>query len=133
LDTFTVQKEASLGPTFAIRVSQQYMFSGHLNSIKVTLYKMKNKSLIQSSSFCCEYLFNMQQVWDLHRLECKSTLSGHIGNVKALCVVGNRLYSGSSDRSIKVSVELEVFILNDINSGVECGYAAVPSYFEWSS
>jgi WD40 repeat protein len=43
------------------------------------------------------------KVWDLESFALKTTLPGHTGNVKALCVMGNRLFSGSSDLSIKVS------------------------------
>jgi len=75
LDTFTVQREASLGPVFAIKIVNTFMFSGHLNCIKV---------------------------WDLQTFECKSTLTGHNGNVKAICVMNDILFSGSSDCSIKV-------------------------------
>eukprot|EP01118_Nematostelium_gracile_P011480 TRINITY_DN4078_c0_g1_i1.p1 TRINITY_DN4078_c0_g1~~TRINITY_DN4078_c0_g1_i1.p1 ORF type:complete len:366 (-),score=77.42 TRINITY_DN4078_c0_g1_i1:71-1168(-) len=75
LENFTVVREASLGPVFTLKIASSFMFSGHLNSIKL---------------------------WDLQSFECKMSINAHEGNVKALCVMGDRLFSGSSDRSIKV-------------------------------
>lgn len=43
------------------------------------------------------------QLWDLQTFKCKQTLSGHEGIVHALAVIGNRLFSGSSDKQIRVT------------------------------
>ena len=73
--TYTVIREISLGPVFSLKLASGYMFSGHTNEIKV---------------------------WDLTNYMLRSTLSGHSGNIKALCIYGNRLYSGCADKTIKV-------------------------------
>ena len=56
---------------------------------------------------CCEKSFEglcLCQVWDIHSSDSNAvlTLAGHSGTVRCLNLNGNRLVSGSTDRSIKV-------------------------------
>ena len=51
------------------------------------------------ATICCIF-----QVWDLStNYKCVQTLEAHTGIVLALCVYGNKLYSGSQDCSVIVS------------------------------
>lgn len=43
-------------------------------------------------------------MWDLHSLQYVTTLNGHTRAVKALCVLGNYLFSGSNDQQVFVSI-----------------------------
>lgn len=45
-------------------------------------------------------------MWDIQSADCDAvlTLAGHSGTVRCLNLNGNRLVSGSVDRSIKVGV-----------------------------
>ena len=46
------------------------------------------------------------QVWDTgSTYKCMKTLEGHSGIVLALCTYGNKLYSGSQDCNIIVSIQ----------------------------
>jgi F-box/WD-40 domain protein 7 len=45
---------------------------------------------------------NTINVWDLRTLDCIRTLPGHTGAVYALAIVGNKLFSGSYDATIRV-------------------------------
>ena len=42
------------------------------------------------------------RVWDVHSLQCLSTLQGHSGAVRALAASSKRVFSGSDDTTIKV-------------------------------
>jgi len=42
------------------------------------------------------------KIWDVQNFKCKRTLKGHEGIVHAVVVHGNKLCSGSSDKSIRV-------------------------------
>lgn len=42
------------------------------------------------------------QVWDCNTLECKATLTGHGGAVRALVASSDKVFSGSDDTTIKV-------------------------------
>lgn len=46
----------------------------------------------------------MVQIWDPPNMKGKITLNGHEGIVHAVVVSGNRLFSGSSDKSLRVTV-----------------------------
>lgn len=52
------------------------------------------------------------KVWDLKSFECLFTLEGHARSVKALCVSGQYLFSGSNDKTIKVSYSLILFFFH---------------------
>ena len=41
------------------------------------------------------------RVWDVHSLQCLSTLTGHSGAVRALSASSTRVFSGSDDTTIK--------------------------------
>jgi WD40 repeat protein len=45
---------------------------------------------------------NTINVWDLRTLDCIRALPGHTGAVYALAIVGNKLFSGSYDATIRV-------------------------------
>jgi WD40 repeat protein len=45
---------------------------------------------------------NTINVWDLRTLECIRTLPGHTGAVYTLAIMGNKLFSGSYDATIRV-------------------------------
>ncbi len=58
------------------------------------------------------WLYNLNtailQVWDTSvSMKCLKTLEGHSGIVLALCVSGNKLYSGSQDCNIIVSTHTD--------------------------
>lgn len=40
-------------------------------------------------------------MWDVHSLQCLSTLTGHSGAVRALSASSARVFSGSDDTTIK--------------------------------
>ncbi len=42
------------------------------------------------------------RVWDVATGRCKGTLDGHTGDVRCLAVSGDRLVSGSGDKTAKV-------------------------------
>ena len=44
------------------------------------------------------------RVWDVHSLQCLSTLQGHSGAVRALAASSKRVFSGSDDTTIKVGL-----------------------------
>lgn len=48
----------------------------------------------------------MLKVWDCRTLQCKSTLTGHSGAVRALVASSDKVFSGSDDTTIKVSRQM---------------------------
>ncbi len=55
------------------------------------------------TSLARDFLTNISfKAWDVDSLECVATLEGHKYDVRALTVVGNRLFSGCYDMTIKV-------------------------------
>ena len=52
------------------------------------------------------------RVWDVHSLQCLSTLQGHSGAVRALAASSKRVFSGSDDTTIKVG------LLDDAQGGM---------------
>ncbi len=52
------------------------------------------------------------RVWDVHSLQCLSTLQGHSGAVRALAASSKRVFSGSDDTTIKVG------LLDDAHGGM---------------
>lgn len=44
----------------------------------------------------------LKQVWDLATLQLVKTLEGHAEGVNALVIVGDLLFSGSDDKTLKV-------------------------------
>ena len=57
-------------------------------------------------------------MWDIRSGDCNAvlTLAGHSGTVRCLNLNGNRLVSGSVDRSIKVSVVFECHVKTTVSS-----------------
>lgn len=49
------------------------------------------------------------QVWDAHSLDCVKTLEGHDDNVRVLAVGEQFMFSGSWDKTIRVSLLCEEF------------------------
>ena len=53
---------------------------------------------------CCVRYVRCRQVWDTSTTyKCIKTLEGHDGIVLALCVFGDKLFSGAQDHSVIVS------------------------------
>lgn len=42
------------------------------------------------------------QVWDTETLECVATLTGHTGPVRTLVRCGDKIFSGSYDKTVRV-------------------------------
>lgn len=79
-------------PVHVLCLNDKYLFSGSGDkTIKV-----------RSRAGCESIVFMFVQVWDLKSFECLLTLEGHARSVKALCVSGTYLFSGSNDKTIKV-------------------------------
>lgn len=49
------------------------------------------------------------------------TLAGHSGPVRCLHLYGNRLVSGSTDRTIKVAKNSDAFLLHEMMHFIRCG------------
>ena len=47
-------------------------------------------------------LLPSSQVWNTETLECIATLSGHTGPVRTLVRCGDKIYSGSYDKTVRV-------------------------------
>ncbi len=68
------------------------------------------------------------QVWDLESLHCIASVKRHDDDVLALKFVDNRLFSGSSDSTIKVNKKSPLTCLLDMGS-LHHGMSA---FIEWT-
>ena len=70
-------------------------------SLDLTLPHAANLWLAGGHMFSGSYDKSVR-VWDVHSLQCLSTLQGHSGAVRALAASSKRVFSGSDDTTIKV-------------------------------
>lgn len=102
-----------------LEISGKYLYSGSYQAVKVWkldtlevahVLKCKGASVysltVTDKYIVCGTYENMIQVWDVHTLQDKGILTGHVGAVYAVAVLRapgrDRLFSASYDKTIRV-------------------------------
>lgn len=70
---------------------------GHLKEVYCLLVDKQYQRLLSGSWDLCI------NVWSLDKLELQRTLKGHQGYISCMCILGDKLFTGSWDRETRVS------------------------------